>query len=275
VQALLKVAGRKVERHGFTLIELLVVIAIIAILAAILFPVFLKARDNAKLARCMVHLKECGSAGIMYLDNWDGRFPVPRIRNEDGTVMASRSWCEGQCVGGNYGHLDDGPKDTVQPSQVPPAQQVYQVYRAVPLPIREAAVMRRHRKHVPLVPLRQQLQHERGIPLSGYTNCFFYTLVVYKGGELDKDFYGRKISEIKRPQRMIFMGERPIHAFWGKSGANAKPDNFLGHDGDRPRTPIVFCDGHVDYILMTPGLNGPRWALAQRGWCPFAPNEGD
>jgi prepilin-type N-terminal cleavage/methylation domain-containing protein/prepilin-type processing-associated H-X9-DG protein len=274
VEALLKVAGRKVERHGFTLIELLVVIAIIAILAAILFPVFLKARDNAKLARCMVHLKECGSAGIMYLDNWDGRFPVPRIRNEDGTVMASRSWCEGQCVGGNYGHLDDGPRTPYSPPKYRPLNKYIKSIELFRCPSEKRQSCAGIENTFPWYRFGSSYNMNVAFHYPN-TNCFFYTLVVYKGGALDTDFYGRKISEIKRPQRMIFMGERPIHAFWGKSGANAKPDNFLGHDGDRPRTPIVFCDGHVDYILMTPGLNGPRWALAQRGWCPFAPNEGD
>ncbi len=48
------------RRNGFTLIELLVVIAIIAILAAILFPVFARARENARRASCMSNLKQIG-----------------------------------------------------------------------------------------------------------------------------------------------------------------------------------------------------------------------
>src|SRR5881396_3209405 len=57
---------------GFTLIELLVVIAIIAILAAILFPVFAQAREAARKAVCQSNLKQIGAAAIMYASDYDG-----------------------------------------------------------------------------------------------------------------------------------------------------------------------------------------------------------
>jgi prepilin-type N-terminal cleavage/methylation domain-containing protein len=59
------------SRRGFTLIELLVVIAIIAILAAILFPVFAQAREKARAATCLSNLKQLGTASIMYTQDWD------------------------------------------------------------------------------------------------------------------------------------------------------------------------------------------------------------
>jgi len=60
------------RRAGFTLIELLVVIAIIAILAAVLFPVFILAQKNARKSGCQSHLKQLGNAAIMYLDDSNG-----------------------------------------------------------------------------------------------------------------------------------------------------------------------------------------------------------
>jgi len=56
--------------EGFTLIELLVVIAIIAILAAILFPVFAKAREKARTASCQSNLKQLALASLMYMQDY-------------------------------------------------------------------------------------------------------------------------------------------------------------------------------------------------------------
>jgi len=58
-------------QRGFTLIELLVVIAIISILAAILFPVFARARENARRASCMSNLKQIGLGMMMYTQDFD------------------------------------------------------------------------------------------------------------------------------------------------------------------------------------------------------------
>lgn len=63
------------RQRGFTLIELLVVIAIIAILAAILFPVFAQAREAARKASCQSNLKQLGTAVLMYQQDYDEMFP--------------------------------------------------------------------------------------------------------------------------------------------------------------------------------------------------------
>jgi len=72
------------KRRGFTLIELLVVIAIIAILAAILFPVFARARDAARKATCQSNLKQIGLAFRMYTADYDERTPNNRYPDPDG-----------------------------------------------------------------------------------------------------------------------------------------------------------------------------------------------
>jgi prepilin-type N-terminal cleavage/methylation domain-containing protein/prepilin-type processing-associated H-X9-DG protein len=64
------------KRTGFTLIELLVVIAIIAILAAILFPVFARARENARRASCQSNLKQIGLGFMQYTQDYDEKYPV-------------------------------------------------------------------------------------------------------------------------------------------------------------------------------------------------------
>lgn len=76
------------KSQGFTLIELLVVIAIIAILAAILFPVFARARENARRSACQSNLKQIGIGLLQYAQDYDGVL-VPRRRYKD---AGSNTW---------------------------------------------------------------------------------------------------------------------------------------------------------------------------------------
>ena len=71
------------KRSAFTLIELLVVIAIIAILAAILFPVFARAKASAKNIKEVVQAREIGMAVSMYLVDYDDRMPLFYAYNSD------------------------------------------------------------------------------------------------------------------------------------------------------------------------------------------------
>ncbi|MBU0609791.1 MAG: DUF1559 domain-containing protein [Armatimonadetes bacterium] len=68
-------------KKGFTLIELLVVIAIIAILAAILFPVFAKAREKARQSSCLSNTKQIGLAVMQYAQDYDERMPMTYTQN--------------------------------------------------------------------------------------------------------------------------------------------------------------------------------------------------
>jgi len=77
------------RRYGFTLIELLVVIAIIAILAAILFPVFARAREKARQTNCLSNLRQFGTALAMYVQDNDECIPA---HNDNAAPFPTYDW---------------------------------------------------------------------------------------------------------------------------------------------------------------------------------------
>ncbi len=85
------------RKSGFTLIELLVVIAIIAILAAILFPVFAKAREKARQASCQSNEKQLALAFMQYVQDYDEKFPIGDQNNAPGqqNIPGDQHWGRG------------------------------------------------------------------------------------------------------------------------------------------------------------------------------------
>jgi len=91
-------------RRGFTLIELLVVIAIIAILAAILFPVFARAREAARKTTCINNLKQLGTGSMMYIQDYDETYPDARLAYD----ALDGSGCSNIAVGSRSGAYQGG-----------------------------------------------------------------------------------------------------------------------------------------------------------------------
>ncbi|HEY3283859.1 MAG TPA: prepilin-type N-terminal cleavage/methylation domain-containing protein [Armatimonadota bacterium] len=92
----LRSEGRR--SSGFTLIELLVVIAIIAILAAILFPVFAKARERARISSCSSNMNQIGKGLYTYLGEWDGAYPMNRLPDKTHTNISTASGLDGSTI---------------------------------------------------------------------------------------------------------------------------------------------------------------------------------
>lgn len=101
-------ARLQLQPQGFTLIELLVVIAIISILAAILFPVFARARDNARRASCQSNMKQIGLGIMMYAQDYDERYP----RFNDATYSPSSG---GAAAAAQFAYHPDNPGVEIYP----------------------------------------------------------------------------------------------------------------------------------------------------------------
>lgn len=284
-------------RHGFTLIELLVVIAIIAILAAILFPVFVRARESAKLTNCIATIKQLGVAVSNYYSDWDGCFPWAPfyMPSKPHTSDNVGGWPVSQYVGGDSG------LESVYNSGVPLA--------------RERPLFR-YTKNMTMWKCPSEPKFDRGSGIFETDYKWFGTSypmnavwevsgaglpatlsavnVIKPTGGLAIQ-WGRKFASVRKPTRMILFGDRAIHAYFaephtiegaypGESSAQAALHRFRNHDKDKPRSPVVFCDGHTGYVLMTPDhevTHGGRkistkglwdeqqgWALMESGWIP-------
>nr|WP_309696314.1 prepilin-type N-terminal cleavage/methylation domain-containing protein [Armatimonas sp.] len=92
-------------KRAFTLIELLVVIAIIAVLAAILFPVFFQARAKARQISCLSNQRQLGVAARMYMTDWEGELFHHHEEwvLDDGTTVTQLPASVDACVGGGFG----------------------------------------------------------------------------------------------------------------------------------------------------------------------------
>jgi prepilin-type N-terminal cleavage/methylation domain-containing protein/prepilin-type processing-associated H-X9-DG protein len=210
------------RRKGFTLIELLVVIAIIAILAAILFPVFARAREKARQSACLSNCKQIGTGLMMYVQDYDETYPGRWTGWYDPPVTPIRAYVSWRVLIQPYVknvQVFACPSNPVSRGSL--AADLYDRYLNPPIP-------------------------------AGYA-CNSSHGVTGSVGPMPSGT-GVALGAVERPAELIFFGENGTWRYeiyiagYNPANANAIPEVYGGHSG---MGNYIFGDGHAKAMKPT------------------------
>ena len=227
----------KKTSKGFTLIELLVVIAIIAILAAILFPVFSSAKEKARSSQCINNMNQMGKAMRMYLDNHNSTYPgaVPLGAYQSATV---------------YGYYFHGTDPSAKPSG-----SLFNIYEKGGLwPYISG-------KGVYVCPSDYNQYCQRtsgGVNTNTKTSRPFGLSYSMNLHLTNTGIWGRflKDTDVRVPSKTVLFIDEGVGCWHGGSlqplcdghfGPNIDWPSKIHYDG----TNYTFCDGHAEWVKMS------------------------
>jgi prepilin-type N-terminal cleavage/methylation domain-containing protein/prepilin-type processing-associated H-X9-DG protein len=214
-------------RKGFTLIELLVVIAIIAILAAILFPVFARAREKARQTSCLSNAKQLGLAFMMYASDYDETM-VPMYQRINGSYFQADPFISGSnfCYISGYGYM------WMWPWLVHPYVKNVQSY------------------YCPSDERNRDRDGDGDIDSSGGSygvpEDFFNAAKTNADRPVFGLGYGPRLADIESPANLLMLCER----YAGNPAYVLNDQYYNGRDDHNDGANITFFDGHAKWSGM-------------------------
>ncbi len=226
------------RNKGFTLIELLVVIAIIAILAAILFPVFAQARESARLTACTSNAKQIATAMLMYADDYDETLP-PR-RDESAPTCQAQIW------------MPSGQYDT------------WTVYRRNWKHLVNAYIRNTDIFVCPTNPASRVADEQascQNTPEPRFMRGYFYYHAFFRvgGAPGSPEWWagrGYGLRNIEYPAQSLLVAENkdvypdygPWMSFYANWSRSVGSNWGARHRGSDKHSTIIFADGHAKYM---------------------------
>jgi prepilin-type N-terminal cleavage/methylation domain-containing protein/prepilin-type processing-associated H-X9-DG protein len=228
------------RKRGFTLIELLVVIAIIAILAAILFPVFARARENARRASCQSNLKQIGLGLLQYTQDYDEKMPQRYFGN-----LEANSWRRVTFPYTKSTQLFSCPSNTANTGLALDSFDGDLTAAGLPL----------------TSPRFNASYAINGYPdnQGDFANTIGGTPVAPRGGP-----GGASLSSIADPARTLWVGETAQ----GWSELSPSADMFRGH---LQTVNFLYADGHVKAVKPSATISGTNMWTVEEEPANFVP----